>query len=230
MATPPSPPPPPASHEERGAGSAESDRQWSARLRGDPGPVTDAAAAREADALRLALQLERARAEEDPALADALSEEEEERHWQRLQFRLRREGLADHFAEPKGGAAHWLRRRWVPASALAAAALAGVAVLVAVQIAEPVVYPEPDVLRGDAVTELRHNPAAPAKPRQAAEAFAAALRSAGLKVALAQRGRTFYVDVALEGAEVEAARAAFAAAGLAAPARAGLVRVAFEPR
>jgi hypothetical protein len=225
---PPSPPSPaasPASPEER-----ESDRQWRARLRGDAGPVTDAAAAREADALRLALQLERARAEQDPALSASLTEEEEERHWQRLQFRLRREGLADHFAEPKGGAGHRLRRLWLPASALAAAALAGLAVLVAVRVAEPVVYPEPDVLRGDAVIELRHTPAPPAGPRQAAEAFAAALRATGLKVALAQRGRTFYVDVALEGDQLETARPAFAAAGLPLPERAGLVRVAFERR
>ncbi len=194
---------------------SDSDQQWFDRLGGKLVDVKDGAALREADALRRALATERAAAEADPTIAAATTAEEEERQWQRLQFRLKREGLLDAPARSR-------RRFWQGTAALAAAVL--VAVLLVPRIAsDEIYYDEPPTMRGEFILVKRQD----AKPRQAADALASSLKAGDLMPRQYQLGKTFIVDVELLPDSGEAALAAFRQAGL--DAKMGITRVEITP-
>ena len=195
---------------------SDSDRQWFDRLSGKLVATDDEAALREADALRLALAAERAAAQADPAIAAANAPGEQERRWQELQFRLRREGLLD-----KPGPSR--RTVWQVSAALVATVVMAV-VLVPLISGEKAIYDEPPTMRGGFVEVRRQD----AQPRQAAEALAARLEASGVPARLYQLGRTFIVDVELPADADDAALAAMTQAGLAA--KAGITRVEIAPK
>lgn len=175
-------------------GFSDSDQQWFDRLSGKPVVVTDPEALREADALRLALEMEH-EAAESGAPQDAA---ELQRQWEQLQFRARREGLLDRPASP------WRERRTILVGLAAAVVLS--AVLVPVWQGSGDDYDAPPVMRGEHVLrELRV-----ADPKGAAEGFATALRDAGLKPGLYRRDKTYVVDVDLKPDQLGAAAPAFA--------------------
>jgi hypothetical protein len=180
-------------------GFSDSDRQWFDRLSGKPGVVTDAQAIREADALKQAL-----RAEID-AQGAGEDDAELQRQWEQLQFRARREGVQPRPATP------W-RQRWP--------AIAGLAAVPLWQGGDGG-YDAPPVMRGDHVLREQRT----AEPRESAEAFAAALRQAGLKPGLYRRDKTFVVDIDLKPEQLPAAEPAFAR--LALQATPGTTRVEF---
>ena len=194
-------------------GFSDSDQAWFDRLSGKPVSAEHAGAMREADALRRALTAERSAADAQAGAED--SAEEQERQWQRLQFRLRREGLLDKAAPSR-------RRFWPAAAAMAATVV--LAVLVFPRGGHDADFDEPPTPKGDFFEVKRQD----AEPRKAAAALAANLAAAGLRPRQYQRGRTFIVDVELLPDADDAARAAFGQAGL--EARPGITRVEFEPR
>lgn len=180
-----------------GNGFSDSDQQWFDRLSGKPVVVKNAQAMREADALNLALRLDQETLDADPEVIEAVSDTALQQQWEQLQFRLKREGLLQPPAKP------WWRQ-W-PAAAGLAAVLALASALVPTWHGDNEPYGAPPVMRGD---EGRHRLRA-GQPRQSAEAFAAALREAGLKPGVYRRGKTYVVDVDLEPDQLSAAAPAF---------------------
>lgn len=177
-------------------GFSDSDQQWFDRLSGKPGPYKDERAVREADALRLALDLERERLAQESGAA-AKEDESIEQAWARLQIALERDGLLRERRR-----ARWT---WPALGGLAAAVVVSAGLLRIWYDPSGPIYDPPPVLRG--TPPVRHV-VAPA-PREAAERFAADLRSAGLKPGLYQKDGSFVVDVNLLHEQVEAARPAF---------------------
>lgn len=199
---------------QRPAEFSDSDQQWLDRLRDASAPVSDPRVAREADALRLALDDARqrlqtwdARTPDDP--------DKVEHEWQRLQFRIRRE-TAQQARVPAV-------RRWTWAAGLAASLVLGVGLV-------PVVWdglglgdePAP-VLRG----EHQRVQVPVSEPRVAAERLAQALREAGLAPAVHHQAQVHSVDVLLAPEQVAAAAPALQAVGVSAVP--GLLRVVFVP-
>lgn len=181
---------------------SDSDRLWLERLRGRPvnAGQLGSDAVREADALRLALQIEQEALDADPALQEASGDAAAQRRWERLRFALRRE-RARQAPEP------WWRR-WPRATGMAAAAL--LAAVVLLQLPHGDDFGEPPVLRGEAqLRELRG-----AEPAVRAQAFADALVRAGLAPKRYRRARTQVVDVELKPDTVAAAAPVFARLGL----------------
>lgn len=198
-------------------GFSDSDQQWFDRLSGKPGPYDDAEAVREADALRLALDQERERLARAGAAA-AADDEALLHEWQRLQFRVKREGVRPGPGRPK-----WM---WAALGGVAATVLLSAGLLQFWPGPGGPVYDPPPVLRGPpSPVRQVHVPA----PREAAERFADALRSAGLKPGLYQQDSTFVVDVNLLPEQVDVARPAFRQLGEEPPA-VGLTRVMLRPR
>ena len=195
---------------------SDSDQQWFDRLSGKLVAAKDEAALREADALRLALATERAAAAIDPEIAAANAPDEQERRWQQLQFRLKREGLLEKPAPS--------RRRFWQASVAVAATVVMAVVLFPRTGDEGPFFDEPPTMRGDFTLVKRQD----AKPRQAADALASGLKAAGLQPRQYQLGDTFTVDVELLPDASEAALAAFKQAGL--DAKAGITRVEISPK
>ncbi|KNZ32626.1 MAG: hypothetical protein AD742_10380 [Methylibium sp. NZG] len=195
---------------------SDSDQQWFDRLSGKLVVAKDEAALREADALRLALATERAAAATDPEIAAANAPDEQERRWQELQFRLKREGLLEQTAPSR-------RRFWQASVAVAATVVMAVVLFPRIGDDGPF-YDEPPTMRGDFTLVKRQD----AKPRQAADALATGLQAGGLQPRQYQLGNTFTVDVELLPDAGEAALAAFKQAGLAA--KAGITRVEISPK
>jgi hypothetical protein len=185
---------------------SDSDLQWYAALTGDPPRDPNSAAVREGLALRVALEQRRLEIAASPDIATATSDEAMQRQLQQLRQRIQREGVFDR---PQAAASNviefpWWRRR---GALLAMAASVLVAVVLVQQITSQPDYPQPPTMMGaDGIQQLRV-----AQPRQAAEAWAAQLRQAGLRPGLYQRGTTYVVDVNLMAAELPAAEPAFAA-------------------
>ena len=194
---------------------SDSDQQWFDRLSGKLVVTSDEAALREADALRLALATERAAADADPEIAAANAPQEQERRWQQLQFRLKRDGLLDQPAPS--------RRRFWQATAALAATVVMVVLLVPRTGDDGPFYDEPPTMRGDFTLVKRQD----AKPRQAAEALASSLKAGGLQPRQYQLGKVFTVDVELTPDADAVALAAFKQAGL--EAKAGITRVEIAP-
>jgi hypothetical protein len=203
-------------HDDGSQGFSDSDQQWFNRLSGKPEVAKDAAALREADALRMALASERAAAESDPEIASANAPDEQERRWHQLQFRLRRERLLDEPTPPR-------RRLWQAGLAMAASVVLAVLVLPHFGEQGPF-FGEPPTMRGDFTLVKRLD----AQPKQAADTLAATLKAAGLKPRQYQLGRTFSVDVELMPDAEEAALAAIKQAGL--DTKPGITRVEFAPK
>lgn len=199
-------------------GLTESDRQWFDRLRGQPGVVTDAQAIAEADALKLALQMEREAELSDAELQATLTEEALQRQWEQLQFRARREGLL--------GTAPGHRRRFLPALGGLAAAMALAAVLVPLLLPPGIddtgIDGPPPVLRGD-VQSLRKTLPDPAGK---ARILTKELRAAGFRPGLYRRDKTYVVDVDIPPARLTEAIPAFRRLSL--EPKPGLVRVELE--
>jgi hypothetical protein len=195
---------------------SDSDAQWFARLTGSDAPGDDAQAAAEADAMRRAFAVERERIEQDARLREPIDGNEHAAALQRLLFRLRRERLLETRAS------RW--RRWVPAAGLAVAATLVFFAIGPLQRDDVrVYYDEPPTLRG----AIRIVNKTDNRPRQAAEAFAAALRTAGIPASIYQSGMVFSVD-----ANVPAERLADLAPMLAAhgiPGRPGPMRATWGP-
>jgi hypothetical protein len=198
-----------------GNGFSDSDQQWFDRLSGKPVVVKSARAIREADALNLALRLDQEALDADPEVIDAVSDTARQQQWEQLQFRLQREGLRQSPAKP------WWRR-WSAAAGLAAALVLASALVPTWRGDTDPNYGDPPTLRGDVpLHRVRAS-----QPRQAAEAFTAALRAAGLKPGIYRRNETFVVDVGLEPDQLAAAAPAFE--GLSLKPTRGLTRVEFE--
>jgi hypothetical protein len=196
-------------------GFSDSDQQWFDRLAGKPGPHSDERAVREADALKLALELEHERLEREGAAA-AQDEEALERDWARLQAALEREG-----ALQKQRRARWT---WLALGGVAATVVLSAGLLRLWHDASDPAYGAPPVLRGTYPVRQMTTSA----PREAAERFAGDLRRAGLAAAQYQHDKTFVVDVNLLPEQIEAARPAFARLDQAPTL--GLTRVIFAPR
>jgi hypothetical protein len=194
---------------------SDSDQQWFDRLSGKPAVVKDAAALREADALQLALAKERGAAAADAEIAAANAPEAQERRWQQLQFRLKREGLTDKPAPS--------RRRFWQATAAVAATVAMAVLLFPRSGDDGPFYDEPPTMRGEFTLVKRQH----AQPRQAADTLAASLKAAGLQPRQYQLGKVFTVDVELLPDSGEAALAAFKQAGL--DAKTGITRIEIAP-
>lgn len=198
-------------------GFSDSDQQWFDRLSGKPGPYTDERAVLEADALRLALELEHERLDREADAGAAAEGDEVLAHeWQRLRFALKREGVLERRPRPR-----WL---WPALGGMAAAVVLSVALVPLWRESSGPIYDAPPTLRGPA--PVRHVPAA--APREAAERFARNLREAALKPGLYQKDASFIVDVVVPPGQLEAARPAFQQFDLA-PAP-GLNRLIFDSR
>lgn len=198
-----------------GNGFSESDRQWFDRLSGKPAVVTDAQAIEEADALTLALQMERDAEAADTELQEAITDEAIQHQWEQLRFKARREGLL--------GTAPTTRRRLLPALGGLAAALALAAVLVPMlTVQDPGIDDPPPVLRGDVQTLRKAVP----EPARQARALAGDLRTAGFRPGLYRRGQTYVVDVDISAARLTEAQPAFMRLGL--EPSAGMVRIELE--
>jgi hypothetical protein len=163
---------------------SDADLRWLDRLTATThvSPPQDSAEA-EADALRRALQRERAAAAASPEAAAATSPAERQRRWERLQFRLRREGLAAR--RPT-----W-RTRWLPVSAALAAGIVAFLVLRPDFDETGGNYDEPPVARGEIHAAVVVND----HPRRTMESSAAALRAVGLRPRLYREGTTYVLDV-----------------------------------
>ena len=173
----------------------------------------------EADALRRALQLEKEAAASDPEIDAAVSPAERQRRWEQLQFRLRREGVADNGAADKRPA--W-RSRWLPLSAAIAAGVLAFAVL-RPDFDDGGRYDPPPIIRG-AVNSAE---VADAHPRRAAEARVEAMRAAGLQPRLYRDGKVYVIDVDVTAETAPAALEAVRHAGL--EPRVGLNRISVGP-
>lgn len=182
----------------KGNGFSDSDQQWFDRLSGKPVVVKSAQAVREADALNLALRLDQEALDADPEVIDAVSDTARQQQWEQLQFRLQRDGLLQPPAKP------WWRQ-WPAAAGLAAALVLASALVPTWRGDTDPNYDNPPTMRGDAGL---HRVSA-SQPRQAAEAFAAALRVAGLKPGIYRRDKTYVVDVDLQPDQLAAAAPAF---------------------
>lgn len=195
-------------------GFSDSDRVWFDRLRGKPVAADDPAVLREADALRRALRLRNEAEQADPRLEEGSTPQARQQRAERLQFRLRREGLLEPAAKR--------RPRWLPAVGLAAAVMLAAVLVPRMLVDDTVYYDAPPAARGDLpVTQRRAD-----QPREAAEALKRTLDAAGLRPAIWQRGRTFVVDAEVDPAALDTATPVLRAAGL--PVRAGWQRVEFS--
>ena len=195
---------------------SDSDQQWLDRLAGKLTPASDAAALREADALRRAILDEKAM--QDAAGADA-DQAAQEAGAQRLLFALRREGLLASGGET-ATAAPVRKPAWMIPSALAASVLVGFLALQALQFGQiPVSYDEPPTMRGEIQTVTLRDKA----PKDRAEAVAGQLKAAGLSARLYQSGSKFVVDTDLVADKLEAAAATLQTLGL--KDRAGQARI-----
>lgn len=198
-------------------GFSESDRQWFDRLRGKPGVVTDAQAIAEADALKLALQMEQEAELADADLQASTSDEALQRQWEQLQFKARREGLL--------GASAPRRRRLLPALGAVAAAITLAAVLIPLlppSVDDTGIDGPPPVLRGEVQLLRKTLP----DPAGQARALAGELREAGFRPGLYRRGKTYVVDVDIPAARMAEALSGFRKLSL--EPKPGLVRVELE--
>jgi hypothetical protein len=206
---------PPPRNPSEGNGFSDSDQQWFDRLSGKLGAVTDPQAVREANALRRALELDAEAMAADPEIAADTTDAEEQRRWEQLQFRLKREGL---LAEPAG---RWWRR-WPAATGLAAAALLSALLIPLWQGTNAPDYDEPPIMKG----EIDTRNVRATEPRRAAETLVKSLQQAGLKAALYQRDKTYVIDMVLAPEELAAAEPALRALGL--QPRAGFARIEID--
>jgi hypothetical protein len=219
MSTPPPPPDDPA--------GPTPDQQWLARLGGQPGPFTDTQAVREADALREAILAEARTLEADPALQAAISPAGVDALWQRVAAQLGdvgpaaapspaprrpppglRDRIRDAFWPRPGAAAAWWQG-WPATAGLAAVLVLSTVVVVQLGRERADGDGEWQQLRGDAPLLRR----TVAQPQQAAQAYATALRNAGLKPAVYERKGRALVIVTLDATELAAAADAFALIG-----------------
>lgn len=198
-----------------GNGFSDSDQQWFDRLSGKPVVVTSARAIREADALNLALRLDEEALDADPEVRDAVSDAARQQQWEQLQFRVKREGLLQPAAKP------WWRQ-WPAATGLAAAVVLATVLVPTWRGDGDPNYGDPPTMRGAAARHQVHA----SQPRKAAEAFAAALRVAGLKPGVYRRDKAYVVDIDLEPSQLAAAAPAFERVAL--KPTLGLSRVEFE--
>lgn len=199
-------------------GFSDSDAQWYDRLTGRIAEVHESAAIQEADALRRALALEQQAQESDLQLQQRLEPEVEKAKLDELFLRLRREGLLT----PQHH--HW--PRWsTPAIGLAVAATLAFFIVFPLQREElRVYYDEPPTMRGGLVTVERVDD----HPKEAIEALATQLRTAGAQVLLYQRGAVFYADIDVAEEQLSKLTSALQAAGV--EPRVGLVRVQISKR
>jgi hypothetical protein len=195
---------------------SDSDQQWFDRLGGKLTAATDESALREADALRRALAAEQSAAARDAEIAAANTAEEGERQWQRLQFRLKQEGMLK--APPPSR-----RRFWQVTAGLAAAMLVAVLVIPPPAGDEPALD-EPPTLRGAFTLVKRHE----IDPRMSTEVLAAELKTAGLRPRQYRRGRTYFIDVELPTDANDQAISGFKRAGL--DPKPGITRIEVSPR
>lgn len=222
---------------------SDSDLQWYAALSGEALADPESPAAREGQALRIALEQRRQEMALDPTLAAARNDESQQRQLQQLRQRVRREGVFDRppatatIAAPAAPAAPappapttaqasnviafpWWRRRGALVAMAASVLMA--AVLVQQLTSQPDYAQPPAMLGADGVQALRVP-----QPRASAEQLAERLRQAGLRPGLYQRGKTYVVDVNLMAAELPLADPGFAALRIK-PAL-GFNRVEFSP-
>lgn len=194
---------------------SDSDQQWLDRLSGKPGPYADEQAVREADALRLALDLEHEKLIRE-ATASAHDDKTTAHDWERLQFELKRHGLLGMSQRPR-----WL---WPALGGMAAALMLSVVLVPLWRDGGEQIYGQPPVLRGaEPVRQV-----VSATPQAAAEGLLQELQQRGLTARIYQANRSFVVDVNLKVEQLEVARPAFLRHGLA-PAP-GLNRLVFISR
>ncbi len=181
------------------SGFSDSDQQWFDRLSGRPGPYDNERAVREADALKLALDLERKRLTGRAAKSvdDEDDEEKLAHEWERLQFELKRQGLLGKPQRPR-----WV---WPALGGMAAAVMLSVLLVPLWRDSGDQIYGQPPILRGaEPVRQV-----VSATPREAAEAMLRELRQRGLVAGIYQSDRSFVVDVNLRVEQIETARPAF---------------------
>jgi len=193
-------------------GFSDSDQAWFDRLSGKAGGQDESPAAREADALRTALDQEQARLRQAATAADDVTQA---RDWDRLEAALAQQGLLK--AQPQ------TRWGWPALGGLAAAVLLSAVLLPWWASRDDPVYPEPPVLRGGPPVQRITTDA----PRQTAERLTADLRQAGLSPGLFQQGDTFVVDLVLQPDQLAAATPALQPLGLSPTP--GLTRLVFGP-
>ncbi len=219
---------------------SDSDQEWYDRLGPSTRPPAQTAAQREGDTLMGAMRAADEQLVQRPDMRAALSDEAAEQRWQRLQSRLDAEGLLTtqphaQRGQPRAAAPRpgwWSRMRSALDGILLGPpwrAVAALTLLVALgTVIVPVwmsgrVYDPPGELKGaDDVRQVTV-----ARPRRAAEAFAAELTRAGLKPGIFQRDPTFIVDIDVERDQLLAATPAFAGIGL--QVRMGFTRIEFDP-
>lgn len=216
---------------------SDSDLEWYGRLGPGPHPPAQTPAQREGDALKQAMRVADESLVQRPEVSAELTDEARRARLAQVKARLAGQAAvaapapaAPNAAPPSPGWVHRLRLalegllptpRWPAAAALAMTVVAGT-VIVPVWMNQPV-YELPGELKGaDDVRDV-----AVPRPRQAAEAFAADLTSAGLKPGLFQRGKSFIVDIDVDRAKLFAASPAFTRIGL--QPRLGFTRVEFDP-
>ncbi len=181
---------------------AADDDRWLDILSGrDAGESADATTRREARALRTALLRDGYKDTEDPAL--------DEQSLERLQFRLRREGLLGRSSRLK----RWFRD--TPLSAVAALLVLAIVLPITLQMnrthdeAVPVV---PDEVRSRSVVPAQTLLAQ--DPRVHAEQIASRLRETGLTVKISEFDGAWYVDTQLPAPVTEDTRAFLESLGL----------------
>jgi hypothetical protein len=204
---------------------------WFDRLGGKPVADSDSDAVREADALRLAFQLEEERLDGDAELAAITSDAALQRQLKQLH------SSAGPGAWSDPSSTRWWHR-WTDAAESAAtigrwpaaAGLAAVIALSAVLVVplwnrndDPGYDQPPERMGADGARELRVT-----EPRKEAEAFAADLRQAGLAFRVYRRDKVYVVDVDLELEQIPAAVPAFKRVGL--EPRPGYSRIEFTKR
>lgn len=197
---------------------SDSDQQWFDRLSGKPGPYDSERAVREADALRLALDLEHERLTREAAESSDDEDDDEKlaHEWERLQFELKRQGLLGKSQRPR-----WL---WPALGGMAAAVMLSVVLVPLWRDGGEQIYGQPPVLRGaEPVRQV-----VSATPQAAAEGLLQELQQRGLTARIYQANRSFVVDVNLKVEQLEVARPAFLRHDLA-PAP-GLNRLVFFSR
>lgn len=194
---------------------SDSDQQWLDRLSGKPGSYADERAVGEADALRLALELDHERLIREAA-ASAHDDKANAHDWERLQFELKRQGLLRELQRPR-----WV---WPALGGMAAAVMLSLVLVTQWRDGGEQIYGQPPVLRGaEPVRQV-----VSATPKQDAEGLLQELRQRGLTAGIYQTDRSFVVDVKLQVDQIEIARAAFQRYNLT-PAP-GLNRLVFSSR